>query len=75
MECRKIVEAKPFSRDFDEQMDEAEAVYGKQLSFHFDSKVIRRELAALEGIYEEPVIRRVEEVLNQQRHKYEYLFS
>ena len=37
VECRKIVEAKPFSRDFDEQMDEAEAVYGKQLSFHFDS--------------------------------------
>lgn len=75
VECRKIVEAKPFSRDFDEQMDEAEAVYGKQLSFHFDSKVIRREVAVLEGIYEEPVIRRVEEVLNQQRHKYEYLFS
>lgn len=74
MECRKKVEAKPFSRDFDEQMDEAESLYGNQLVFHFDSKDIQRELKLLEGIYEKPVLSRVEEVLNQQKHKYEYFW-
>lgn len=75
LECRKKVEAKPFCRDFDEQMDEAEALYGKQLTLQFGGKEIDREIRAMEGLYEERVLFRVEEVLHQQKHKYEYLFA
>lgn len=73
--CRERIEAKPFSRDFDEQLDAAEQIYGKQLRFHFWEQDIRAELAGLAGIYEDAVLRRVETVLNWQMRKYQYLFG
>lgn len=73
-ECRSRIEAKPFCRDFDEQLDRAEELYGKQFCFYFDERDIRQELELMKGIYEEEVLRRVETVLNRQRAKYAYLF-
>lgn len=73
-DCRKRIEAKPFSRDFDEQLDLAEELYGKQVQFYFDERDIQRELSAMEQIYEEEVLRRAETVLHWQRAKYGYLF-
>lgn len=73
--CKRKIEAKPFSRDFDEQMDAAEELYGKQVHFRFDEQDIREAVAALDGIYDARFLQRAEQVLNQQRRKYGYLFS
>ncbi|MDO5407621.1 MAG: hypothetical protein Q4F28_09865 [Eubacteriales bacterium] len=73
-ECRRRIEAKPFCRDFDEQLDAAEELYGKQLRFGFDERDIWQELEKLQGVYEEAELRRVGQVLNWQRGKYGYLF-
>jgi len=73
-ECRRRIEAKPFCRDFDEQMDLAEELYGKQFRFRFDERDIRKELVLMKEFYEEEALKRVEMVLNRQRAKYGYLF-
>lgn len=73
--CRKRIYAKTFSRDFDEQLDVAEELYGPQILFRFQEKDIEEEMKRLEDIYEKEVLLRVEEVLKQQRRKYAYLFE
>ena len=72
--CRKQIMAKPFSRDFDEQMDAAEELYGNQLKFSFDVEELLQGLRQFEGIYEERVCGRVEEVIRQQTRKYGIFF-
>lgn len=69
------IEAKPFSRDFDAQLDAAEELYGVQLRFAFTVKDIQRELDALEAFYPPQIRRRVEEILQWQMHKYAYLIQ
>lgn len=69
-ECLRWIVAKPFSRDFDEQMDAAEELYGKQLQFSFDVDAIVKELGRLEGMYGRAACGRVEEVIRQQARKY-----
>lgn len=73
-ECRKVIQAKPFDRDFDRQLDAAEELYGQNVKFSFGIKDIQRELADFEGIYEADILRRVEETLRYQIAKYQYLF-
>ncbi len=75
MDCWSRIKAKPFSRDFDEQLDGVEALYGKQIHFRFDDKDIRVEIEKMDGIYPQGQVKRVETVLYQQKRKYAYLFG
>lgn len=74
-ECQKKVRAKPFSHSFDEQLDEAEKLYGQQIWLGFGPKDIKMELEAMSGLYEARILQRAENLLYQQRRKYQYLFS
>lgn len=66
------VRAKPFSRDFDEQVSAAEELYGIQLKIGFDRHDVMDEVAALQGMYDDVVLRRAEDVLLEQLRKYHY---
>ena len=66
--------AKTFSRDFDEQLDIAEKLYGQQLSFDFTYGDVKKLLEE-EPYYPEEVKKRVEDIIMHQRRKYEYLFN
>jgi len=68
----ETVRAKTFCRDFDEQLDIAEKLYGQHLRFHFDYKKIDQIIEA-EPFYTEQEKQRVKEILHAQRRKYEYL--
>lgn len=83
--CRAEIQAKPFSRDFDEQMDAANERYGCHLKFDFASREIIgileklkekysiREDETISG-YKSGEIERVEEALRYQAGKYQYMF-
>ena len=43
----KKIQAKPFSTDFDEQLDAAEALYGVQVQFDFSMKDLENEITRL----------------------------
>ena len=73
--CLEHVEAKPFSADFDEQLEAAEALYGIQLQFHFSLKEVQRELEQIAEGYPEGVRERVNQLLRQQIRKYAYLIK
>ena len=68
------VKAKTFCQDFDEQLDIAEKLYGKNLKFHFTKKDVDKVLNDVFG-YEKIVIDRVRDVIYEQMRKYQYLFS
>ena len=69
----KTVEAKTFCRDFDEQLDIAEKLYGRHLTFAFDEKDMERAVESV-NLYPEAMRKRVLQVLRWQRRKYAYLF-
>lgn len=73
--CIDHIEAKPFSRDFDEQLDAAEELYGVQVYFDFDLQDALAELAILSEPYPAAVRERVEELLRRQIRKYRYLMK
>lgn len=68
-----LVEAKTFSCNFDEQLDAAEELYGRQLQFHCGKmdveKVLRKEM-----YYPDELKERIFYVLVHQMAKYKYLF-
>lgn len=72
--CISRVQAKPFHRDFDEQINAAEQLYGLQLRLDFDQHDVARELAMLKGAYDDAILRRVETVLREQMRKYPIYF-
>lgn len=72
--CRKIITAKPFSRDFDEQMDAAGELFGSRLKFQFSSKILTDILNEMKAFYQKEEIERVEGVLRSQMRKYQYMF-
>ncbi len=74
-ECRRLIKAKPFSVDFDEQTDEAELLYGKQIQFFFGEREIHAAFDGLEELYGSEALRRAEELLLWQRRKYDNLFA
>jgi len=74
-ECRKWIHGKPFSRDFDEQLDAAEELYGKQIRFRVPERAMGERMAVWEGMYERWILERIREVLRQQVRKYGYLFG
>lgn len=72
-ECVMAVEAKPFSRDFDEQLDAAEELYGCNVRFHFGKKEVVDILAECGGYYPKDVVGRVRDILYGQMRKYQYM--
>ncbi|MCR4704617.1 MAG: hypothetical protein K5641_01010 [Lachnospiraceae bacterium] len=69
----KNVHAKTICDSFDEQLDIAEELYGRQIHFSFSPSDIHTALADL-TIYEQSLTDRVERILIEQRRKYQYLF-
>ncbi|GFI10074.1 hypothetical protein IMSAGC007_02541 [Lachnospiraceae bacterium] len=74
-ECFQKIQAKPFSRCFDEQLDACEILYGG-FRFHafFTMKDVELLLEEFRGLYEERILIRVLETMGQQMRKYAYLF-
>ena len=74
-ECRKSIIAKPFSKDFDEQMDAANELYGSHLKFLITKETMVKEIGKREFPYEEEVLKRAIEVLRYQAGKYLYMMK
>ena len=74
-ECLKKIEAKPFSTDFDIQLEAAEELYGTQLQFNFDIRDINNMLDSVNDIYSEQICNRIKELLRYQIRKYSYLMK
>lgn len=70
----KKVQAKPFDRSFDEQLNVVEELYGSQLEFYFKKSDVYRLIDELKAVYDEKTVQRVETILFQQMRKYQYLF-
>lgn len=68
------VKSKTFCRDFDEQLDVAEKLYGKNLKFCFNKKDVETVLAD-DHIYSEETKSRIYDIIISQMRKYEYLFK
>ena len=66
--------AKTICDSFDEQLDIAEKLYGRQLSFTFTAEDIRDVLNAI-TLYDDAVKERVELILLEQRRRYRNLFT
>lgn len=71
--CYEGIEAKPFSRSFDEQMDTAEDLYGVHFSYWFTEKDIAGILKNAVDYYSPQIIERVFTVLRLQMRKYQYM--
>lgn len=68
------VRAKTICADFDEQLDLSEKLYGRSLKFAFTKQDVK-ELLEKADIYPENIRCRVENIINEQMRKYEYLFQ
>lgn len=68
------VHAKTFCRDFDEQLNLSEELYGYHLTFNLTEKQLHAFLCE-ETIYPENIRTRVETVLRAQMRKYQHLFK
>jgi hypothetical protein len=72
-ELMNLVEAKTFSRSFDDQLDAVEKLYGMHVVFDFDTKELVKILDS-EPFYSAEIKDRIYYVVSQQRRKYQYLF-
>lgn len=59
-DCLKTVEAKPFSRCFDEQLDAAEELYGIQLHFNFSTNDVKALIDSYRTAYSQEICDRCE---------------
>lgn len=74
-DCYKSMQAKPFSTDFDEQLDAAEALYAaRPFEAYFTVSDVQQILSELQGYYDTHILSRAEEVMRRQMRKYRYLF-
>lgn len=79
-ECRNKITAKPFCRDFAEQLDAANELYGCYLKFELTASRIDRVIDEIEEKYRDGVwytdeeTKRVKSVLRYQARKYRYMF-
>lgn len=71
--CLQKITAKPFSVDFDKQLDAAEELYGVQLHLDFTIQDVCQELTELRDQYSDETLERVEQLLRRQIRKYSYL--
>ena len=67
------VRAKTICTSFDEQVEIAESLYGRNITFSWGNKEIDRLLSGT-GIYSTEIISRVRDLLSERRRKYSYLF-
>ncbi len=70
--CYERIEAKPFNRSFDEQMDVAEELYGVHFYYWFMEKDVERLLSGAKEAYGAEIVNRVLDVMRQQMRKYAY---
>ena len=68
------VQAKPFAREFDEQVFTAQELFGPQLKFTFNKKDVSDAVKAMADFYDLAILQRVEDILFEQMRKYRYLF-
>lgn len=88
--CKEKITAKPFSRDFDEQLDVANKLYGCHLKFNFPANRIADVVEELRsqylltesdivngkvGGYSAQEFQRVEDTLRYQAANYKYMFT
>ena len=74
-QCISRVRAKPFHRDFDEQVSAAEQLYGSQLKLSFVRSDVSADLARLNEISSPELLRRTESVLLEQMRRYPVFFK
>ncbi len=72
--CIGKVQAKPFDRDFLEQVTAAEAIYGSQIKLSFTRKEVSGILSEMIGMYSDEILGRVERVVFEQMRKYPVYF-
>lgn len=68
--CIERVLAKPFSLHFDDQVKDANQLYGSFLKCHFTRDDVHKQLDALAGFYPDPILQRVERILYEQMQRY-----
>ncbi len=73
-ECRSRIKGKPFSRDFDEQLDAVNELYGSYLKFHCSRADMELVCGETGEYYSEEELKRVKEILRYQMRKYQYMF-
>ena len=73
--CLEKIESKPFSMDFDIQLEAAEELYGTQIDFNFNIEDVNAILDSVAGIYSEEICNRIRELLRYQIRKYSYLIK
>ena len=73
--CLEKIESKPFSMDFDIQLEAAEELYGTQIDFNFNIEDVNAILDSVAGIYSEEICNRIRELLCYQIRKYSYLIK
>lgn len=66
--------AKTISRDFDEQLDAAEKLYGETIHFDFTTKDVDELLDGI-SLYPKEDVERVRTIIHERMRKYAYLFS
>lgn len=69
------IEAKPFSTDFDTQLEAAQQLYGDQLQLTFTNKDIEVAFDAVKDYYDAETVTRAKTLLLYQKHKYSYMFA
>ena len=74
-DCLKAVEAKPFSRRFDDQLDAAEELYGIQIHFRFTGNDVKALIDSHREIYGDEICNRCESVIRRQMQHYSYLMK
>ena len=74
-ECLKKIESKPFSSDFDIQLEAAEELYGTQVKFVFSIRDVEGIPKSMAELYSDDVCNRVKELLRFQIRKYAYLMK
>ncbi len=67
------IESKPFSCDFDEQLDIAEQLYGVQIQFPKNVNYLKEVENEVLNYYTTEQLKRVEYILRQSTRKYSYL--
>ena len=72
-DCLKAVEAKPFSRYFDDQLDAAEELYGIQLHFNFSTNDVKALIDSYRTAYSQEICDRCEALIRRQMRHYGYL--
>lgn len=74
--CYEKIQAKPFSVDFDRQLDACDLLYGGfRFRAEFTIQDVEAVLEEFRGVYEERILERVRTVMRMQMRKYGYLFD